>query len=204
MANKTILILSIIVSLTLFSCVQNAIPVRNDVVPLRNQFDHDAFGGYFEGSSKEGLFISGELIGEKSDSIVVVEEKGFIIFHKSDIKDAKVVFFETIPYKGAWLLIAPPIIMGFGVGSYYYPSSLPLGLIMAAINSSAVGATIGAEKSKFNYLRYSGSWEPLLVYARFPSGIPSGLPLASLSPRSVMVQHGSQPLFDRTQSNEDH
>jgi hypothetical protein len=203
MPNKIMLIfLSSISSIALCSCVQNAIPVRDDVVPLRTQFDHDAFGGYLEGYTLDGDYISGELIGERSDSIIVVAEKGLIIFPKTSIREAKVIIFDPVPYKGAWALVAPPIIMAFGVGSSYYASSIPLGLVMASINSAAVGATMGAEKSKFNYLRYTGNWEPLLVYARFPGGVPSDLSLNSLTPRSVMVQHGSQPFFDGSQSNE--
>jgi hypothetical protein len=68
-------------------------------------------------------------------------------------------------------------------GSEFGSGPLALGVSGIIYNGIGLASAQGTEDKKMNYYDWSEGWEKVMVYSRFPYGIPSTIKLTELKAR---------------------
>jgi len=149
-------------------------PAPKGWLPKSDASVTDAFGGWIVaeiGPGRKAARVEGELIAVEPESVLVLDGDRPVMLAKQAIVRARVAGYDlhastittwaflgavTTPTHGAWLLISLPMwSLAGGIGT-----------------ASAVRASV------FEYP--SAPWTELAKYARFPQGMPAGVPRAAL------------------------
>ncbi len=139
-----------------------------NMVPKQSEILSDAFGGWMEIEvSNRSNKIEGEFIAIQNDSIFVLKNNQLSGFPKSDIKFARVIFYNT-QYKEMGTLTAITSVATISNGGFLI-FTLPLNLVVGIVSNNA-------ERQRVNYRQYpENSWEELSKFSRFPQGLPEGV-----------------------------
>lgn len=175
--------LLVLLGLTLCQCATpNYVLAPTGSVPVRNLLPQDVFGGYININTIDSTIVSGELIGVRNDSLVILSDSVKTIHHRHVAK-ARIIIHHPNNYKvaGVTLMGLSGLVMlqagEFGEG--------PLALGISAILSNAIGlaSAQGTENKKINYYNWSEGWNKVILYSRFPNGIPATINLSELRGR---------------------
>jgi len=158
-----------------------SITAPHDAVPKRKSLPTDAFGGWISVTMKSSQkSFQGELIAINADSIYVMNNGKVQLEQISDVNSARIVLFKTSSEEYAlWTFLGS---LGTISNGAFLVFTFPLTLITGI-------ATTSSESNRINYLDYpQNNWEELMKYARFPQGLPQGLNVGDLKPRSIIKQ----------------
>ncbi len=156
-------------------------------VPKRNQLVEDVFGGYITAETKDSVEVSGELIGMRNDSIFVLSDSLQVI-PRELVSRARVIVHMPNNYRGAGgVLIVMGSLVAVQAGGF---GGAPVGLAAATglLNGIGVASAVGTEEMKINYFDWSEGWEKVIVYSRFPDGIPPTIKLSELRARPIKLK----------------
>jgi hypothetical protein len=167
----------------LSACKSNLIMAPQGTVPKRSQLDRDGFGGYIT-LMADGYYHTGELIGVRNDTIVVLGDKSLSKISMEQITYGQVIVHSPNSYVAAGVLPMIPNIALFTI-SGYGGSPAGLGILLSAINAGGLAAASGTENLKYNYFDWSTAKAEVLKYSRFPGGIPAQVRLDDLQPRPL-------------------
>lgn len=169
----------LVLAITTTACASVHAPKGS--VPKREQLLYDAFGGHMtlqvQQSSAMIVVESGELIAVAPDTIYLMTGGKVKAYDKSIILSGRIVVFNTAANSYAsWTALLSIGTISNGV---YALGTFPLTLITGI-------ATTSAESKRKNYFDYPvETWEFIRRYARFPQGLPHGIPISALTPRPV-------------------
>ena|SRR5258708_2532525 len=165
----------------LLSGCSKSITAPHGSVPNRKSLSTDAFGGWINLTLKSSQkSFQGELIAINTDSIYVMTNGKVQREEISDVNSARLILYKTSSEEYAlWTSLMS---LGTISNGYFLVFTLPLTLIAGI-------STTNSESQRINYIDYpQNSWEELMKYARFPQGLPQGLDVGDLKPRSI-VKH---------------
>lgn len=172
-------------TLILSGCKANIVMAPKGSVPKRTELEKDGYGGYFT-LVADGNYITGELIGVRNDSIVVLSNM------ISKVPIDQITYGQVIVHNpnnylaGGFLPMFPNLIL-MTIGGYG-GSPIAFGLFLSAINAAGLAVASGTENLKVNYYEWKESQVEVLKYSRFPGGIPNQVNLEDLLPRPVPVK----------------
>lgn len=171
--------------MVLNSCTSNLILAPEGTVPKRTDLERDFYGGYITVIAG-GETLTGELIGVRNDSIVVVVDNQAFSKPLAQVTYGKLIAHAPNSYVAGGLLPMIPNAILMTVGGY---GGAPIitGLFFSAINAVGMGAAGATENQKFNYFEWDKEREELLKYSRFPGGIPETVELGRLKARPLPV-----------------
>jgi hypothetical protein len=172
----------LIIILILSGCKVNVILAPKGSVPKRTDLEKDGYGGYFT-LVADGNYITGELIGTRNDSIVVLSDMISKV-HRDEITYGQVIVHNPNNYLAGGLIPMFPNLILMTIGGYG-GSPVVLGLILSAFNAAAWQTALDTENLKFNYFEWKESPVEVLKYSRFPGGIPKQVNLDDLQPRPI-------------------
>jgi hypothetical protein len=181
--NSTISLYSIALLLGLFGCVTHAGLSPGDVVPKRNALPHDAYGGYITVQTSDSSRYSGELIGMRNDSIIVLAQMASSILLKN-VSNARIIVHSPNQY-GFWMLLGLPNLLMLTAQCDDCGSPAPLALFLTVIDAVGVSFAAATEKKKIPYFDWTEGWMEVMKYSRFPSGIPQHIKLSELKGREI-------------------
>jgi hypothetical protein len=172
------------IGFTLASCAPAAVLAPKGTVPKRAQLEQDVFGSYITLKTIDSISYTGELIGVRNDSIVILSESAIGIPRKN-ISTARVIIHNPNDYRGAAAGLSVPGVLNFAhVGEF---GAAPAALAISVILNNAIGlaAAQSTENKKINYMDWEEGWEKLVLYSRFPMGIPISIHLVDLKGRII-------------------
>lgn len=175
----------LILLLILSGCQTNVIMAPKGSVPKRTELEKDGYGGYFT-LVADGNYITGELIGVRNDSIVVLSN----VLSKVPIDQityGQVIVHNPNNYLAGGLLPMFPNLILMTIGGYG-GSPIAFGLFLSAINTAGMATASGTENLKVNYFEWKESPSEVLKYSRFPGGIPNQVNLEDLQPRTIPLK----------------
>jgi hypothetical protein len=153
-------------------------------LPVRDRLPQDVFGSFITVTASDSLLFSGELIGMRNDSLFILSDS-LVTIHRNYVSKARIIVHLPNNYKtGGFVLMGlSGLVMIHGGGEY---GGGPIGLGVASILINGIGLTSAqeTENKKINYYDWSEGWEKVIVYSRFPQGIPSAIKLSELNARS--------------------
>ena len=164
-------------------CTFKTVPVLKGTVPMRSQVLYDAFGGQITIETNDKVMYTGELIGIRNDSVVVLGQN-LTLVEVDNIAKATVVTYEPHNLRPGFILMIPSLLL-FVHTSDYGEGALILGSILAGITAATVGAAVATEGNSKNYRELAEGWDEIIKYSRFPAGIPRGIALATLEARTL-------------------
>lgn len=164
-------------------CKSNTAVAPQGILPNRSGLPYDAYGGYITIQTQQSAGYSGELIGMRNDSLVILSNN-LISLHKTEVQNGRIIIYDPNSYKKGLLLAIPNLLLLGLVGNYGYPPLL-ISLIFTGLNVGAMGIAKYKEELKYNYIDWSGDGDEVIKYARFPRGIPAELNLKLLSTREL-------------------
>lgn len=152
-------------------------------VPNREKLPQDVFGGYVTAKTKNSLTISGELIGMRHDSVFVLGDsiKGI---PRDFIKEARIIVHMPNNYKGPGIALMGLSGLVIIQTAEYGSGPLALGLSGILYNGIGLASAQGTEDKKINYYDWSEGWEKVMLYSRFPDGIPVSVQISALRGRN--------------------
>lgn len=153
-------------------------------VPKRSQLDRDGFGGYIT-LMADGYYHTGELIGVRNDTIVVLGDKSISKITLDQITYGQIIVHSPNNYVAAGVLPMIPNVVLMTIGGYG-GGPAAFGILLSAINAGGLAAASGTENLKFNYFDWSTAKTEVLKYSRFPGGIPAQVSLDNLNPRPIV------------------
>jgi hypothetical protein len=174
-----------ILLMVLNSCTSNFILAPEGAVPKRTDLDRDLYGGYITVIA-DGETLTGELIGVRNDSIVVVVDNQAFSKPLAQVTYGKLIAHAPNSYVAGGLLPMIPNAIMMTIGGYGGGPIL-MGLFFSAINAGGMVAAGATENQKFNYFEWDKEKEELLKYSRFPGGIPEKVELRRLKGRPLTV-----------------
>jgi hypothetical protein len=177
--------ISAILLMVLNSCTSNLILAPEGAVPKRTYLDRDLYGGYITVIA-DGETLTGELIGVRNDSIVVVVDNQAFSKPLAQVTYGKLIAHAPNSYVAGGLLPMIPNAIMMTIGGYGGGPIL-MGLFFSAINAGGMVAAGATENQKFNYFEWDKEKEELLKYSRFPGGIPEKVELGRLKGRPLTV-----------------
>ncbi|WP_296705732.1 hypothetical protein [Algoriphagus sp.] len=170
-----------ILLMVLNSCTSNIILAPEGAVPKRTDLERDLYGGYIT-IIADGKTLTGELIGVRNDSIVVLVDNQAFSKPLAQVTYGKIIAHAPNSYVAGGLLPMIPNAIMMTIGGYGGTPIL-MGLFLSAINAGGMTAAMATENQKFNYFEWEKEKEELLKYSRFPGGIPEKVELGSLMGR---------------------
>ncbi len=149
----------------LFSC---SVP---QYLPPSQQIDVNRYGSHIKLFQKNGKRVSGELIAVDHQSVVVLVEstKNCITVPINQIYRFKLRYARPAHY--GWSI--PLFTLSTISHGFFLIITAPLNLILT------ISVTVGGENA-FTYSQKDMSYEKLIMFARFPQGIPSNVDLANI------------------------
>ena len=162
---KTKLLFIVVISLFAFSCSSPK------YLPTSDKIDVNEFGSYINVSMKKGERIDGELIAIDSNKIVVLSstEKKCLLVSVKEIKRFTLQYAQPKQY--GWTI--PVFLLSTISHGFFSIFTVPVNLIVT-ISSTSSG------NSAFKYKSKSMNYQKLKMFARFPQGIPSNIPIESI------------------------
>ncbi|WP_296618247.1 hypothetical protein [Marivirga sp.] len=177
--------LTAILLMVLNSCNSNLILAPDGAVPKRTDLDRDLYGGYITVIA-DGETLTGELIGVRNDSIVVLVDNQAFSKPLAQVTYGKIIAHAPNSYVAGGLLPMIPNAIMMTIGGYG-GGPIVVGLLFSGINVGGMGAARATEDQKFNYFEWEKEKEELLKYSRFPAGIPEKVELGRLMGRPLPV-----------------
>jgi hypothetical protein len=180
----TQLLRATLIGFILAACAPATVLAPKGTVPKRAQLEQDVFGGYITLKTTDSISYTGELIGVRNDSLVILAETAISIPRKN-ISTARVIIHNPNDYKGAAAGLSVPGFLNFThVGEF---GAAPAALVVSVILNNAIGlaSAQATEIRKINYMDWEEGWEKVAIYSRFPMGIPTGIRLAELNGRDI-------------------
>ena len=169
----------------LAGCKTNVVLAPAGTLPKRSAFTYDAYGGYITIQTTDNFSCSGELIGLRNDSIIVLADSVFSIGSKK-ISKARIIVYSPNKY-GAGFLLALPNLFMLGAGCDDCSSPAGLAVFLTAIDAIGISIAMGTENKKVNYYDWSEGWNVVRKYSRFPYGIPQNVNLSELKSRPIKI-----------------
>lgn len=152
-------------------------------VPKRSMLAQDVFGGYITVTTRDSVKFSGELIGMRNDSLVILSQ--FIIkIQRKTVSAARIIVHMPNDYSGAGIALMGASGAVMVHAGTYGGGPLSLGLSGILFNGIGLASAQNTENLKINYFDWSEGWEKVMVYSRFPYGIPSTINLLELKGRN--------------------
>ena len=188
MNRTTTKVLLIILAFCLMECKSNIAVSPEGMLSNRSGWPYDAYGGYITIQTHQSAGYSGELIGIRKDSLVILSNN-LIFIHKTEVLNGRIIIYAPNSYKKGWLFAIPNLLL-LGLMGNYGISPLVISLIFTGLNVGAMGIAISTEELKYNYIDWSGDGDEVIKYARFPKGIPEELNLKLLSTRELVKSKG--------------
>jgi len=172
MLKNEFLILILILLLNL-GC--RSVSVSPGFEPTRAKLARDGFGSFIILTLNNGSIPTGELIAVTPDTVFVLVGEKVVPFPGSSVRSARVVIFRN--KAGAYGAITFLLCLGTLTNGMFLIGTLPLNLI--------AGIAVASSENRYrNYIDYSDTDTGLSKYARFPQGIPEGVNLSEIHPRS--------------------
>ncbi len=144
-------------------------------IPTKAQTE--AYGGWitvYSGSEKNKIIADGELIAVEAESLFVLQGTELVALAWSDVSKAQLMAYDSKKGGLAWwttLGSLSTVSHGWALGL-----SLPLWII--------IGTTTTASQSHApNYTCPQRSWQDLVMFSRFPQGLPEGLDRSEILPK---------------------
>jgi hypothetical protein len=152
-----------------------------NAVPNRDRLPEDVYGGYITLTSRDSVILTGELIGMRNDSLFILSEKMTSV-HRNNVVKARVIVHLPNNYKGTGIALtgASGLVI---IQAAEYEGALGLGLGSMLLNGIGLVSAQETENMKINYYDWSEGWEKVIIYSRFPNGIPETLKLSELTAR---------------------
>ncbi|MBD3629470.1 hypothetical protein [Cyclobacterium sp.] len=163
---------------SLAACKINSVPVPNGMEVDRISLSSHPYGSYISGMDTNNNYFAGELIGFRNDTMVVLSQTLRLIT-KTEVSHARVIIYKPKNYNAGFLMLAPNLVM-MAAGIPYGGSALVIGVLFSAVDVAGIMSAKSWEKSGFNYVDWSENPNKLLLYSRFPAGIPSQIDLTAL------------------------
>lgn len=152
-------------------------------VPKRNALPYDAFGGYITVKTNDSAIYSGELIGMRNDTMMVLADSMKYINPKN-ISKARIVICSPNQYGKGFFLALPNLFL-LGLSNEYGGGPAGLAIGLTVIDAIGVSIAKGTENKRINYYDWSEGWTEVMKYSRFPSGVPSNIKLSELRSRPL-------------------
>lgn len=162
----------------LAGCKINSVPVPDGMEVDRISLSSHPYGSYISGMDTNNNNFAGELIGVRNDTMVVLSHTLHLI-SKTTVSNARVIIYKPKNYNAGYLMLVPNLIM-MAAGTPYGGSALVLGFLFSAGDVAGIVSAKSWEKSGFNYIDWSEDPNKLLLYSRFPAGIPAKIDLKTL------------------------
>lgn len=185
---KTKFLISILVlAMSMLSCGKAAfVSAPGGSVPLRKDLEKDVYGSYIILLTTDKTEYRGELIGMRNDTIVVLSSDLNLIL-RDKVSSARAIVHLPNNYR-----VGGGVLMGLsGLVIFQTPgyggSAFTLGLFGMLFNGIGLASAQGTEDMKINYFDWSEGWEKVMIYSRFPKGIPSVVKIQELRPREIKV-----------------
>lgn len=181
MKTNTLIILTV---LTLFFGCKPARVVQAPAgtVPRRSQLPQDVYGGYITVTTRDSMNFSGELIGMRNDSLVVLADT-VIKMPREAVLSARVIVHLPNDYRtGGYILMGLSSLVMFQAGGYG-EGPIAMGISGILYNGIGLASAQNTENLKINYYDWAEGWENVILYSRFPKGIPVTLNLSELTGR---------------------
>lgn len=169
----------------LAGCKTNLVLSPDGTVPKRGALTYDAYGGYITIQTADNFSYSGELIGLRNDSIIVVADSVISICSKK-ISKARIIVYSPNKYVAGFLLALPNLFM-LGASCDDCGSPAGLAVVLTAIDAIGISMAMGTENKKVNYYDWSEGWNMVMKYSRFPYGIPQNVNLLELKSRPIKI-----------------
>lgn len=163
------------------ACVENPDPRH----PSLERMERQGYGAFITITTLAGQEVSGELISVERSVVRVLRfgaGTGALTWVAStDVKSADVYPYETEGGFAAWTLLGVLSTVSHG---FILVLSAPIWIIS--------GSIAGGVESRHNILSYpEHSWGEIVIWARFPQGLPPGLDEESLTtPKARRTKHG--------------
>ena len=167
----------------LVGCKTNILLAPVGTVPKRSAFTHDAYGGYITILTADNFSCSGELIGLRNDSIIVLADSVISIGSKN-ISKARIIVYSPNKY-GAGFLLAVPNLGLLGLSGEYGGSPASLAVFLTVIDAIGISIAMSTENKKVNYYDWSEGWNEVMKYSRFPYGVPQNINISELKRRII-------------------
>lgn len=148
-------------------------------LPTPKQALSDAFGAWMiveHGTLGRTKIAEGEFIAVQKLRVYILPQYGEDIesIPINTINKVTLAVYREHSYAGLWTLLGSLSTISHG---YFLVASFPIWLLGGALNTAAESSSGIEELIVFN-------WQDLSKYARFPQGIPNGLDLEALKPKS--------------------
>jgi len=167
----------------LSGCKSNVVLAPQGTVPKRSALPYDPFGGYITIHTTDNTSYSGELIGMRNDSVIVLTESISLVNSK-DISKARIIVHSPKQY-GAGFLLALPNVFLLGLSRVYGSGPAVTAIFLTIVDAIGISVAIGTENKKVNYYDWSEGWNEVMKYSRFPSGVPPSINLSELKGRII-------------------
>lgn len=158
-------------ALLLAGCATTSAP--SGYLPAPPETQREARGGWIElePNVRADSTLEGELIAVHSDTLYVLREAVLETVARSDIRTARVAFYNAHPeLLGLWT-----------AGGILSTGTHGLGLILSAPAWLLAGSIAAISQSYHPFVTYPDRrWEALRPYARFPQGLPASLDRSTL------------------------
>jgi hypothetical protein len=153
-------------------------------LPVRDRLPQDVFGSYITVTASDSSLFSGELIGMRNDSLFILSDS-LVTIHRNHVSKARIIVHLPNNYKtGGFVLMGLSGLVMIHGGGEYGGGPIGLGVASILINGIGLASAQETENKKINYFDWSEGWEKVIVYSRFPQGIPSTIKLSELNARS--------------------
>jgi len=127
----------------------------------------------------------GELLAVEPDTLFLIRENTLNAISKSDVREAK-AFLQEYP-------LTPGEVAGWTVLGTLSTISNGFGLVITAplwlITGTVTGIVAAAQANHGDFVYPDGSWSELRKFARFPQGLPQGIPRERLKTASNLPTH---------------
>jgi hypothetical protein len=152
----------------LAGCVRN--PAPRGWLPPATQALHDVYGAWIDVPSRDGAAtVSGEFLAVDRDSVFVLTPRGEVTpVALSRAGRVTIAYFDPRTSALVWrtaLTSAATLANGF-----FLVFTLPATVI------TGTTAAARASRAPLRYVPPDGSWDDVRQFARFPVGLPAGLP----------------------------
>ena len=174
--NRTVIGFLILAVLSLtWGCAGSRAPRGWLSIPSKAQ--SEAYGGWitvYSNSGKDKVLADGELIAVEAESLFVIQGADLVSIAWSDVSKAQLTAYDS--NKGGlilWTILGTVSTVSHGGASGL---SLPLWIIIGT-------AATASQSHAPNYTYPSRTWNDLVIFTRFPQGLPEGIDRSALLPK---------------------
>ncbi len=177
--------LAAVLMICLTGCASSVHLAPPGYVPKRADLLSDVYGSYITLRTTNGQY-SGELIGMRNDSVVVLGPAYFNEILRSEILDGRLIVHQPNSYAGGFVTMIPNVLLLTISG--YGSDPAQLSLILTLVDILGMLPAKGAESGIKNYFDLVEGWTKVMQYARFPAGIPAEVNISTLSKRPFKME----------------